>query len=292
VANRICFWCGEVGLTREHLVPRWLSNELVELFPWPEGYRFGYMFTTKHGASDLRLHPGQADALPQLVVRKVCAACNNGWMARLEHDARPLVSNLISGGSRRLAADDQLLLARWSSKTAALLDAYSKYTLVFGDTDLDQIRLDGHAPMSWHIRLAYRSEMQPQPVVIYITSHRADPVGTGIDLDHDAIEPNAFSVTFGFGRLAIAVVGGPGVDNPARWVRGGDFPLMVWPPSARGLAWPPSAPRLNGDAELMAFHESFWSETLNPDFATPDVLGRMAESEDPGDGTASAGSDS
>ncbi|MBB5157426.1 hypothetical protein [Saccharopolyspora phatthalungensis] len=52
----------------------------------------------------------------------VCASCNNGWMSRLEQDAKPLLIHLFRshGRSIPLEEDAQLTLARWAFKTAVV----------------------------------------------------------------------------------------------------------------------------------------------------------------------------
>lgn len=53
----------------------------------------------------------------------ICAACNNGWMSRLENRAKPLIESLICGGSTTLESLDneqRQLLARWAGKTAII----------------------------------------------------------------------------------------------------------------------------------------------------------------------------
>lgn len=46
-------------------------------------------------------------------IRVVCKACNNGWMSRLEEDAKPILTPLILGSSGILDAEMQLTLSRW-----------------------------------------------------------------------------------------------------------------------------------------------------------------------------------
>lgn len=267
-----CAWCGGRPLTREHLVPQWLTQVLGETFPLDDGYRFAYTHATEAGEGPLRSFDQSA---PTVVVRAVCEPCNGGWMSQLEEQAIPVVGPMVRGESFRLDMESQLTLTRWASKVVALLDHYEADSVGLGPAELDEIRSGGHAPGSFHIRLGYRSEDHPAPLDLFISSHYAS-LHTAADRDEDQSVPNSFSATLGLGRLAIAVVGGPGVSNPGRWAQGSDFPMMVWPPTPGGLEWPPAHPLLQNRDELREFHEGFWTHITNDDFPRPDALGRAA----------------
>lgn len=78
--KRECLSCGATPLSREHVIPGWLSHRMgvqddrVQAeqghFRWPAGR------TTADRGSPFKLG--------SMVVRAVCASCNNGWMSRLE----------------------------------------------------------------------------------------------------------------------------------------------------------------------------------------------------------------
>jgi hypothetical protein len=116
-----------------------------------------------------------------------------------------------------------------------------------------------------------RTEDHPSPFRFYLTSHFAAPVGTtmkGADIPREA---NSFSVTLALGRAAVAVIGGPGVGNPDRWRSGGNFQLMIWPPTPGHIIWPPQSPLLATDEALRLFHEGFWKRIVNDDFPRPEA---------------------
>ena len=55
-------------------------------------------------------------------IREVCADCNNGWMTRLEEDARPLLHRLWQPsypfGVTTFTAPEVSTIATWAAKTA------------------------------------------------------------------------------------------------------------------------------------------------------------------------------
>jgi hypothetical protein len=186
--------------------------------------------------------------------KAVCKSCNTGWMSSLGSEVRPFLETMVRGESVQLDEGRQLALARWAAKVAVLLEHYEGGMTVLGASDLEQI-VGGNAPISFHIRLALRTEDHPSPFRLYLTSHFAAPVGTTKDTRREA---NSFSGTLGLGRAAVSVIGGPGVDNPNRWRSGGEFPLMIWPPTPGHISWPPQRPVLPAREALRQFHEGFW----------------------------------
>lgn len=263
--NAGCAWCGGCPLTREHVLPQWLAEVLTDAFPAEDGYDIATVCTTAEGQGPPRTYSAPT---PELVVKAVCEACNAGWMSSLELEVRPFLEPMVRGESVQLDVGRQLALARWAAKAAVLLDHYERGMTVLGAGDLKEI-FRGHAPMGFHIRLALRTEDRPSPFRFYITNHFAAPVGTTNDQADAPREGNSFSVTLGLGRAAIAVVGGPGVENPDRWRNGGDFPLMIWPPTQGNIIWPPHMPVLSTSEALREFHERFWVRIVNDDFPRP-----------------------
>lgn len=262
-----CMWCGGAPLSREHLLPQWVTKVLAELSPSSDGYDFAYEGTTAAGAGIPRAY---RQLRPEVVVNAVCQQCNSGWMAVLEETTRPVLEPLIRGNTAHLDLAAQSLLARWFAKIAVLLEHYMPESIILSPGDISAIYQGGSAPAGFHISLAHRNEERPAPFDIYVSSVFA--ASPGLVSEPSEVAPNAFSVTIGLGQVAIAVVGGPGVNNPDRWATGGNFPLMVWPPTARGISWPPAEPKVSSREELRLFHERFWARFTNPQFPRPDAF--------------------
>lgn len=106
-----CVFCGSTGtLSTEHVIPRWLRNALVITGPVKQ-----YTGTAYTGAAETL----------SVVFHEVCERCNNGWLARLETAARPVLEPLLLGAAPDttilLDPDQQAILATWAVKTALLL---------------------------------------------------------------------------------------------------------------------------------------------------------------------------
>lgn len=246
-----CAWCGGSPLSREHVLPQWLAEVLADAFRAEDGYDIASVCTTVEGQGPPRTYTAPT---PELVLKAVCEPCNTGWMSSLEVEVRPFLEPMVRGEFVQLDEGRQLTLARWAAKVAVLLEHYERGMTVLGASDLEEI-VRGHAPIGFHIRLALRTEDHRSPLRLYLTNHFAAPVGTIKDQADASREGNSFSVTLGLGRAAITLVGDPGVENPDRWRSGGDFPLMILPPTRGHISWPPRGPVLPTSEALRRFHE-------------------------------------
>lgn len=124
-----CWFCptSQAADTAEHVFPRW---------------SFKYFQETQLHVEPTRLHRGivptdQRGQIPlhSLVLKGVCANCNNGWMSRLEAHSQPL----ISGSVRSLDAAATFTLARWFAKTAIVLNLSQTYPLVWQAEERHQL---------------------------------------------------------------------------------------------------------------------------------------------------------
>lgn len=117
IVRRYCLFC-RVPLTgnntsKEHVMPRWLLRELgiADRIISPAGWH-------RDRAPVRRTHPWS-----RLVISDVCKTCNSGWLSDLENRVKRIIPSLANA-ERTLAAlidDENILLARWTVKTAFLL---------------------------------------------------------------------------------------------------------------------------------------------------------------------------
>lgn len=104
--TKVCVFCGEIPLTKEHVLSRWLKVALD-----PTMRRVRYIRLNSDG-----VHHHDAPPLNEQV-KVVCSGCNSGWMNQLEESVRPFLPSLIRGQSWTLDTRDQTSLASWSLKT-------------------------------------------------------------------------------------------------------------------------------------------------------------------------------
>jgi hypothetical protein len=224
--ERMCAFCGSgQNLTREHVWPRWVQD-LVGPEPAPNVAAREDEITRVWTASPATL-----------TVRLVCRACNNGWMARLEHAAKPILTPLISGERAVLSVEDQRLLAYWAAKTVAVGDlAVSHHDPALPAELLHALRT---APGPWPstVTLAARYEGRRFPVRIgrFVRTH---------DLRVGNAPPQpwrSFLASVSVGQLVLQVWGHGMINvtdlRPRNWKA--RYATVIWP-DPRRMVWPPA----------------------------------------------------
>ncbi len=106
--------------TREHVLPSWIRNRVTAR----PNNRLSHYGVVSSGQEFKYAHD-----MDNLVVRKVCAPCNHGWMSALEGRAKPLLESLVDGSDSvptnrpliDLSEENAALLSRWAIKTALKL---------------------------------------------------------------------------------------------------------------------------------------------------------------------------
>jgi hypothetical protein len=110
-----CIFCGNERLTREHIYRRaWVEW----LAPGAES------FTNTRAGGEGRAEPlntWESDDL-DVVVRCVCADCNNGWMNRLDEQAEEMLKLLCPAKVVARVHARLRLLAPWATKMALVME--------------------------------------------------------------------------------------------------------------------------------------------------------------------------
>jgi len=106
--------------SREHVFPVWLLDEL--------GIADSPVAPT-HFRPDGQVASSRLHLVKNLREGRVCVSCNSGWMSALETACKPLLLRLFSSNKSitALNSDERLLLARWATKTAFVLNSSSNF---------------------------------------------------------------------------------------------------------------------------------------------------------------------
>src|SRR4051812_27385602 len=108
-----CVFCGGGPLTREHVIPSWLSGPLGGSGPISHVY-----LEPPDGAQPSRQWSA---AHLDVKVKAVCRRCNQGWMNGLESAMQRVLKPLIQGkGIHWLAPGQCEVLTTWLLKTALM----------------------------------------------------------------------------------------------------------------------------------------------------------------------------
>src|SRR5579883_3043438 len=126
-ATKRCLFCGRVlppkriknAKSDEHIIPQWLMDHL--------GLRTMPVTGMRWDVPSRQVIEHKQHAVRKFVSVGVCAGCNGGWMSQLENQAKPLLTRLIADPNElpKLTEQERYVIARWTLKTAAALNAAS-----------------------------------------------------------------------------------------------------------------------------------------------------------------------
>lgn len=142
--ERLCLSCsvplGASNRAKEHVIADWLLSELGS-----NTEPLLQFVADDPDPAALRTVPKRAHALDSFLQGEFCAACNNGWMARAEIEAKVIVSSLMAGQIPVSALNQQqcLQLARWATKTAVVLSDAAPLKRSLPARLLTALRIDG-----------------------------------------------------------------------------------------------------------------------------------------------------
>jgi hypothetical protein len=112
-----CIFCGEPELNWEHVFSRWTHRFL----PPRSMKKYLVSHVDSHIDRSDRLLIKRAGDIRDWQIKCVCETrCNNGWMRRIENQARPIMFPLIEAGEIlrgekiRLTPHDQKTIATWA----------------------------------------------------------------------------------------------------------------------------------------------------------------------------------
>jgi hypothetical protein len=219
---KVCVFCGKQGLTREHII-----STVVKKRMQLTGVEIEIGVREETGDGEFR----RAHGLNQLVTRKVCSACNSGWMSQLEVDFLAAAGSLIEPEWPRLeseflseAVKKGEIIARWAVKTAITANLSGILKRSFPDQIAIGVR-QGKLPTSLTVKLAHIRRREAIDMVI----NRAFWFVDGKERRWRGAESGrSFDVLFQLNHLAIRAINAPGVQlgfaDPEK-----AFPISAFP---------------------------------------------------------------
>jgi hypothetical protein len=242
---RECIFCGGPANSREDVWPCWMTSRFVAP---------GTM--EQERGPDLRMTSWRVDR-PELVVKRVCKTCNNGWMSQLQSRAKPVIERLWDQTEVTLDLHDCKALSSWAVMTSMMLQT-------FDETDR-WLYTDYDRTLMWH------EQRIPSFIGIWIAncightetySAGRSMSGTAQDTQRQA---RGSAVTMAFGKLGIQVlkVNPDGDTRDLKQITVGqgwgdweNIALQIWPLKGELVNWPP--PRgIRSEAELEIFAGRF-----------------------------------
>lgn len=200
---------------------------------------------------------------PTLPIRCVCRECNNGWMSRLENEAKPILERMLDDRPVGLDLAQRAIVGMWSMKTAMVLEAIDAHDQrVYTQEERARLRSLSAIPersLVWLARV-----LEPTLLLSGKTLLRAS--------ESDERD-RALATTFVFGHLAIQVASfrfganhPPEVRVTTDVKRGAwsESTVRIWPADEATVSWPPASP-MRTETEVHHFAERFRTSGLAMD---------------------------
>jgi hypothetical protein len=218
--ERVCLFCARqlAGCrSREHVLPQWLLDHLKIRKDQVSPTHFdeaGKAKSTRH------------HNLAKLLHGQVCRDCNNGWMSALEGACKAVLTDLFAVEREviDLSSDERILLARWATKTAAVLNSASNFITI--------------VPATHYQSLFANDKPVPSGVAVYAQQHHPtrpfywlqSQVWVGQTNQPDmfkALAQSSYKVALQLGALLLVVAWWPHPGWLMSPIRGVHVPL--WP---------------------------------------------------------------
>jgi len=260
-----CLFCGGRPLTREHGVPEWLLRAIGFLYGERGKGKYRERGTIELWSGDAetpRSWPGA-----KILVKNFCEPCNSGWMSDLEGLTKPLITPFLRDLSVPLNRTNQQNLARWSIKTAIVLERVGSKSRasVFTAADRALIREGGIPSLAFiwigrhnaSNRLFGAARRLVTPELLDGAPHgEPSPVSEG------------YVTTLGLGRVVLQVlrvVRNPNSSakkatlqpQPGPWSQS---LLQIWPRRRDEVRWPPASSFSDRGVTLDALSRRFLTE--------------------------------
>ena len=235
-----CIFCGQAGVTKEHLLPNWLRHDFPRsslsthtqgFVRWEERQK---IVTTKK----LQGHSGTKK------LRVVCRSCNNGWMSHLEEAIKPTLLRLIRGEEFELSAPIRQMLALWASKTVCVAERLNASQQLTGQGERDIVFRREVPPMWFVYGVPYQGEKFGELYSHQQTVRVELPNPTG----HDATSHYLAATKFGLGKFFLLVLSTSWPLVSKHFANYAVPPLVaIWPSTHQTLGW--TTDRSIGDRE-------------------------------------------
>lgn len=237
-----CLFCDNGSGSREHLWPKWIH----------ERKDFGPL-RVQRGSSQQKIVSN-----PEIMVKTICRACNNGWMSDLEAQNIPIIGSMMQDTAIPLIELQQESVAAWSVKTAMVSDSMKRR-----DAPNQFYRRDECASMRV-------SRAIPARTLIWIG--RIDSMHLGnFGTDFALFDPREGRI--GMGSVSTIVAGhfvtqvvaahvekeNVEISNlPCKMGNWNDSLLQIWPRQQSVVKWPPKISFTNGGAQGVAYLMDRW----------------------------------
>ena len=149
--NRVCLFCGNGNLSKEHIFAQWLLKEL--------GIMDNDVSMTHMTAIGMEVS-NRKHAFSKLVNGLVCEKCNNGWMSDLEGQCQFHIINLMNmeklDEEMNFLKENHETVAKWAFKNVIMLNSATNYRQLVPENHYHSL-YQGNIPKGVTIDMAFAS---------------------------------------------------------------------------------------------------------------------------------------
>jgi hypothetical protein len=194
VTTRKCLFCGSAQrLSKEHIIPQWLLRELGLT-----DQQLMMSHTSVFGVTKSQ----RTHRFMRLVNAMVCKKCNSGWMSALEVSVQDSITKLMHLDDRsaiRSLAEDYKTIAKWSFKTAIMLNYPTNYRRIVPEEHFHSLYQSG-IPEGVYINLAFTENTD-----IVVQWRQSQTIITIGDQGHAIPPKDVYKITMQFKHLLLRV---------------------------------------------------------------------------------------
>lgn len=255
--KKTCIFCARRADSDEDVIPKWIPRLLKQ----QERERVR-MRTSRFGHEPHEQLTGESIQK----VGNVCSTCNNGWMSRLEEDAKPIMMPMMLGNPLTLTASQQERVTTWMTKTAMMYESMATGEVLYNS-------LDRHHFMKTDSPLGATSVWLGQytggirVIADYRLLHRQQNAGGSVRI---------LVLTLVLGKLVLQLTSAkwtqemPCIELPTMVLKDtNDLLVQLWPVNLVGVYWPPLYSFDDEKQRIKYLIVRFGGKELTPDPKAP-----------------------
>lgn len=140
-----CIYCQGTGMTKEHYWNRWSKKYQIVSYK---------SHIHNKELQDERVSIKKDGNQLDHSIRKVCKACNTGWLRNVGERAEPVIKHLIENRPTHLTNEEKLHLATWITTFSMSWEYKDIKTKATPQWERDFIAKNQNPPLTWHIFLS------------------------------------------------------------------------------------------------------------------------------------------
>lgn len=142
----LCIFCRQPGLTKEHMYADWLRNYIPREL---SSHGISIELTHLH-TSDQTVERQTGDPHSRRI-KCVCRKCNNGWMSRLQEQAKPYLVPMLRGEPVTLRKNGQTAVAAWVTMMVMVGEHLNQKLVAVPLSDRQWLMNHGRSPSHWRV---------------------------------------------------------------------------------------------------------------------------------------------